>query len=116
MKKRKGNLRALCLRHWTVAQCVLCGREGSGIDAHHLDGDSDNSAPDNLAWACATCHRGEIHRLAIPVAILKQLRRLREDHGSGAAPEVLKMRSEHARKAHEARGPKGQQSLLDRLK
>lgn len=36
-------------------RCLFCGSRKS-IDVHHLNGNEDDTTPDNLAWACRSCN------------------------------------------------------------
>lgn len=35
--------------------CVFCGSDRNAI-AHHIDGDEQNTTPENLVWACRGCN------------------------------------------------------------
>ena len=36
-------------------QCGFCGK-GPTSEVHHVDGNEDNSEPENLMWACRSCN------------------------------------------------------------
>jgi len=59
----------IAFRNTDNPSCEVCGisnqehksEVGLQLDAHHLDGDSENNTPENLILVCRNCHRG-IHR------------------------------------------------------
>lgn len=59
---------------WKRAEehCELCGtklrrsREGSNYAIHHLDGDRNNNAIDNLIIVCTKCHLHKLHSHKTP--------------------------------------------------
>ena len=55
----------LCYRHHEK-KCIVCGEDGA-VDVHHLDGNRENNAIDNLVPLCPThhayCHRGLYHKI-----------------------------------------------------
>lgn len=47
-------------RKFKKGSCERCGFEPEHkcqLDVHHIDGDHENSAPENLQTLCANCHR-----------------------------------------------------------
>jgi hypothetical protein len=54
-KRRKGNAERRCRKAYPFEACSICGSPHV-LDAAHLDGDSANDDPANLAWLCKSHH------------------------------------------------------------
>src|SRR3954453_17817552 len=92
--------------------CVVCGLQNEGITLAHLDHDSSNNEPDNLAFLCWT-HHWMFDADLYPIEAIKLMRaRWQETKGkprrmpmigAGAKAAATRKRSETARKAWETR-------------
>jgi len=82
--------------------CSFCGSTRN-VEVHHLDGNEDNSAPRNLAWACRACNTkiGVAHKKA------GKGKRTRQFNPSGPIPtygQYLRAVSLYVRGAHDEGG------------
>lgn len=55
--------------------CCVCRSKGKSVQIHHIDNDSSNGSPENLAVLCLECHtetqlRGGFHRKLDPEQVL----------------------------------------------
>lgn len=39
-------------------QCRVCGKDGDGLEVHHIDYDRKRNMDSNLVTLCGPCHRG----------------------------------------------------------
>lgn len=57
--KETNSPRILCAFHYPVVRCSHCGydKHPALVEAHHIDSNHSNNAPENLIWLCSLCHR-----------------------------------------------------------
>ncbi len=82
--------------------CLFCGSK-KNVEVHHLDGNEDNGAPGNLAWACRSCNTkiGVAHKKA------GKGKRTRQFNPPGRVPtyeQYARAVSLHVRGAHDEGG------------
>src|SRR3954453_3382007 len=92
--------------------CVVCGLQIEGLTIAHLDQDSSNNDPDNLALLCWT-HHWMFDADLYPIEAIKLMRAQWQETkgkprrmpmiGAGAKAAATRKRSETARKAWETR-------------
>lgn len=89
-----GEYRAICFEEHGD-ECLLCP-SSDRIVAHHVDGDRDNNAPENIIPLCWSCHRS-IHCGAegyekwseqLPVSSRTDLPRSKPKDGDGTRPNI----------------------------
>ncbi len=58
----KAAKRQRAVRQYALGQCERCERPA--VDRHHVDGDTGNNGPENIARLCRRCHEAADGRLA----------------------------------------------------
>ncbi len=68
---REGTKRARARRAYPLGKCERCER--TAVDRHHIDGNTGNNAPENIARLCRRCHYaadGRIDAMRVRMAAL----------------------------------------------
>jgi hypothetical protein len=71
LKRNQGEARRIARAAYPYPGCCICGNQC--VELAHLDHDSSNNDPDNLAWLCPTDHF-RFDRGLIPLDGLKRFR------------------------------------------
>ena len=111
-KRSSGEAYKVAREAYPFRCCVVCGLQIEGPTVAHLDHDSGQNDPDNLAWLCWT-HHWKFDADLYPIEAIKIMRKRWQETqekprripmiGAGAKAALTRKRSEIAKRAAKTR-------------